>query len=204
MLKMMYDKQRTTNDGGFTLIEILVSVAIFAVVMVIALGALLAMSESDRKAQTLKSVINNLNFSLDSMSRTIRTGQNYHCNADVTSPSLTLPRECPGSAAGSIAFLSANNQTVIYRYETTNASMCGQLTGTVGCITRSTDGGATYAAITASEVVVSSLQFYVTGATNASLQPKVTMLLQGQVQVSGTQTSTFNVETSATQRLYDQ
>lgn len=186
---------------GFTLVEMLVSVAIFAIVMTIALGSLLAMSESDRKAQTLKSVINNLNFSLDSMSRSIRTGTTYHC--DIGQGTLTATRDCTAAGATSFAFRSNEGNTVIYRFENSNRTTCGQPSGTVGCVVRSTDGGSTYAAITASEVVVNTLQFYVIGAQSASLQPKVTILLSGTVQANGTQQTPFNLQTSVTQRLYD-
>ena len=56
---------------GFTLIELMVSVTIFIIVMVIALGSLLSISEAERKAEQLKTVMNNLNFGLESMARAI-------------------------------------------------------------------------------------------------------------------------------------
>jgi prepilin-type N-terminal cleavage/methylation domain-containing protein len=186
------------SDKGFTLIEILVSVAIFSTVMVMALGALLAMSESDRKAQTLKSVINNLNFSLDAMSRTMRTGIDYHC--DVSVGTVTDPRDCTqaNGAASSVAFLSAENQTV--RYCRGNGSACSS-SGTAILVSKN---GGTYAPLTATEVTITNLQFYVTGAEDTQLQPHVVILLSGKVPVSATQTSSFDLETSVTQRLYDQ
>ncbi len=219
---------------GFTLIEILVSVAIFAIVMVISLGALLSMSESDRKAQTLKAVINNLNFSLDSMSRSIRTGQNYHCDASIVSPALTSPNDC--ASATSFAYRSASGGTVIYKLISAPAStpagdstrtLCTQPTGVVGCVTRSTDSGVSYAPITAPEVVITNLQFIVKGSLPAntdvcnvsnpcSIQPKVSILLSGSVSTSGSTANCtssvgqssgatcFNLQTSVTQRLYDQ
>lgn len=175
----------------------LVSVAIFTAVATIALGALLAMSESDRKAQTLKSVINNLNFSLDAMSRAIRTGVDYHC--DVTQGTVTTPRDCASApGATSIAFLSAEGQTV--RYCRGEGSTCDSSKSAVLV----SKGGGGYAPLTASEVEITNLQFFVTGAEDPSLQPHVVMLLSGTVQVSGSQTSTFDLQTSVTQRLYDQ
>jgi prepilin-type N-terminal cleavage/methylation domain-containing protein len=192
---------RATTEG-FTLIEMMVSVAIFAIVMVIALGSLLAMSESDRKAETLKAVINNLNFSIDSMSRSIRTGTVYHC--DTAQLPLTSPRDCAGTPATSFSYQPAVGNAVVYRLETSNAALCGQPSGPVGCIVRSTDGGATYSSMTSSEVYIGTLKFYVTGAQNAAIQPKVTILLSGVVTVTATQTSTFNLQTSVTQRIYDQ
>ncbi len=202
------------NSRGFTLVEVLVSMTIFSIVMVIALGALLSMSESDRKAQTLKSVINNLNFSLDTISRSLRTGQNYHCDASIGT--LTAVRDCDGSSghppATSLAFRAVDGTTVVYKLESSNAAACGQK-ATAGCLMRSNDGGLTYSVITAPEVLVTTLQFYVIGAENAAIQPKVTILLSGSVQANGSGTNCqgtgsgstcFNLETSVTQRLYDQ
>ena len=191
-------RRYTPSQKGFTLIEILVSVAIFTTVMVISLGALLSMAESDRKAQTLKSVINNLNFALDAVSRSMRTGVNYHC--DVTVSPVTAPRDCDQSSSGatSIAFLSADNQTI--RYCRGNGSTCST-SGTAVLVSK---GSAAYAPLTASEVTITNLQFYVTGAEGAQLQPHVVILLSGTVPVSASQTSTFDLQTSVTQRLYDQ
>ena len=211
MLKIKNKSQKTNFKRGFTLVEMMVSVAIFAIVMTIALGSLLAMSESDRKAQTLKSVINNLNFSLDSMSRSIRTGQAYHC--DSLQLPLSDPRDCKdtsqGGPATSFAYQPAQGgATVVYRFETsdTAAAVCGQPAGKVGCITRSFDGGNTYLAITSPEVFISALNFYVIGAAESpsTIQPKVVILISGVVTVTATQTSAFNLQTSVTQRLYDQ
>lgn len=206
---------------GFTLIEILVSVAIFAVVMVIALGALLSISVSDRKAEAIKSVVNNLNFALDSMSRAIRTGQNYHCDVTVSAPPVTSALDCPVASnrgANSIAFLSGGTGVITgvetyYRLDTSNVagvnSTCGQTSPNIGCIERSFDN-ASWTAITDPEVVITDFSpngylFYVVGApTGDGLQPKVTITLSGHVQVSATQQSAFNLQTTVTQRVYDQ
>lgn len=182
---------------GFTLIEILVSVAIFAVVMVIALGALLSVSVSDRKAESLKAVINNLNFAMDSMARAIRTGYNYNCNSS-TGGNCTL-------GGSSLYFTPANGGSQeAYRLDTSGC------TNGVGCIERSTDGGATWSAITAPEVIIanpSNRLFYLIGApegSNDNVQPKVDIVISGYVQISASQQSAFHLQTSVTQRLYDQ
>jgi prepilin-type N-terminal cleavage/methylation domain-containing protein len=194
-----------TKARGFTLIEMLVSTAIFTIVMVIALGALLAMSESDRKAQTLKAVINNLNFSLDSISRAVRTGSGYHCGTpsggDCTTP--------PGGTY--FAFTSSDGTFVAYRFEnaitdSNSATVCGQ-GGTVGCLARSIDNGATWAAVTAPEVTITNVSFYLLGSgptPGDTMQPKLTMLISGDVSVTGARQTVFNLQTSVTQRLYDQ
>lgn len=188
-------KTHTLQPRGFTLIEILVSVAIFSTVMTMALGALLAMSESDRKAQTLKSVVNNLNFSLDAMSRSMRTGVNYHC--DVLTGTESSPRDC-ASGATSMAFRSAEGQSV--RYCRGNGSSCAS-DGTAVLVSKN---GSPYAPLTAAEVTITNLQFYVEGAEDSELQPYVAIYLSGEVPVGGLQTSSFDLQTSVAQRLYDQ
>lgn len=190
------NKQRGERIAkGFTLIELLVSVAIFTSVMVIALGALLSISASGRKAETLKSVINNLNFAIDSMSRSIRTGYNYNCAG---------AGDC-ASGGTTLSYIDSNALSIAYKLETSDRTLCQQPTGTVGCLARSLNGGGQYYPITAPEVIITNFKFFVVGSVvGNSTQPKVTITLSGFVQVSTSQTSNFNIQTSVTQRLYDQ
>lgn len=65
-----------SRNKGFTLVEMIVSLAVFMIVAVIAVGALLKITDANSKSQSLKTAINNMNFALDAMSREIRTGRN--------------------------------------------------------------------------------------------------------------------------------
>lgn len=67
------------KNSGFTLIEIIVSMALFVVVAVVSLGALLKVIDANTKAQTLKTAVTNLNFTMESMVRELRVGSNYYC-----------------------------------------------------------------------------------------------------------------------------
>ncbi len=197
-------KKTFNRARGFTLIELMVSVAIFAIIMVIALGALLSISAADRKAETVASVMNNLNFAVESMTRTIRTGYDYHC-------ATTTGGDC-ASGGTLFKFTAQGGAQTVYTFD--NSASCGQ-TGTIqGCILRSTDGGATYLPITAPEVIItniagsgSGLTFYLRGSTlgnnGDNVQPNVVITVTGYVQISGTQKTPFNLQTSVTQRLYD-
>ena len=203
------------NNKGFTLIEILVSVMVFTIVMTVALGALLAMSDSDRRAEALKSVVNNLDFALDSMSRTIRTGYSYHCGTTGSDLSTPGPQDCSGAGQSYFAFRSADNQAtayclasgIIYREIINSGSL------DTSC------GSSNFSPMTSSEINITNLQFVVTGScpksgttcTGDSTQPKVTLLISGAITLagsakltSGAASTTFNVETSVTQRIYDQ
>lgn len=198
---------------GFTLIELLVSTAVFTTVMVIALGALLSLSEANRKADLLNASINNVSFALDSMSRTLRTGTNYHCTSSGT---LATPKDCgAGGVSGTtpgtyISFLDAEGTRVTYRFDNAqdDTSLCGQKALPYGCIVRSINGGA-FLPLTAPDVVVENLSFYVTGAepkqaaSADTTQPKVTILVRAHVVIKSTQKSWFNLQTTVTQRIYD-
>lgn len=192
----------------------LVSVALFSVVMVMALGALLSLSTADRKAQGLKSAIDNLNFALDSMSRTIRTGSGYSCSSVPATNCLT-------TGSNTFYFTANNGVVTAYRLESTNvdsnaASVCGQQTiATPGCLAISVDGGVTWASITSPNVIINDLSnntppgylFYAWGTKLGSadnIQPVVVITVSGYVQVSTTQQSTFHLQTTVTQRIYDQ
>ena len=201
---MIMKRNFISRTRGFTLIELMVSVAIFAFIMVMALGALLSISAADRKAESIESVMNNLNFAVESMTRTIRTGYDYHC--------ATLAGGDCTSGGTFFKFTAQDGTSVIYAYD--NSSACGQTGAVAGCIMRSTNGGSTYLPITAPEVVItniagtgSGLQFYLRGSslgsTSDNTQPNVVITITGYVQISATQKSPFTIHTSVTQRLYD-
>lgn len=75
---------RRQSQSGFTLIEMIVSLALFSVVVTIAVGALLILIASNRQLQNEQSILSNLSFALDSMTREIRTGTNYYCMSGIT------------------------------------------------------------------------------------------------------------------------
>lgn len=70
-------KAREEREKGFTLIETLVSVALFSIVMLVAVGSLVMVVVATQKARAQKIVINNLNSAMESMARAIRDGEEY-------------------------------------------------------------------------------------------------------------------------------
>jgi prepilin-type N-terminal cleavage/methylation domain-containing protein len=69
----------TSHISGFTLLEMIVSLGIFSVVAVIAVGSLVRITGLNRQAQSMQSAMNNINFALESMSREMRVGTSFHC-----------------------------------------------------------------------------------------------------------------------------
>lgn len=186
---------------GFTLIEMMVAVSIFAIVMLVGVGSLLSLVQTNRRAEAINSVMNNLNSAVESMSRAIRVGTAYYCSNSATPPSpavLASPLDCSSTGGVLLAFESASgdrtnvNDQVVYR-----------LNGKQ--LERSLASGAngTWVALTAPEVSIDSFNFYVIGSpTGDGIQPRVLMRIQGSAMVPGG-TTTFTVQASVVQRLID-
>lgn len=82
MMKIFYhnkekDIKKNSRKEAFSLIEIMVSLAVFAVAAVVAVGAFMSVLSANSKSQSAKNVINNINYALESMSREIRNGREY-------------------------------------------------------------------------------------------------------------------------------
>ena len=87
-------------NTGFTLVEMMVAIAVFSTVMVVAMSALLIVIDANTKARSLKAAVNNVSFALDSISRDMRMGTEYSCSTGTALPFSDLTN-CPtGGAAG--------------------------------------------------------------------------------------------------------
>lgn len=197
--------RHTQHLRAFTLIELLVSVTIFSIVMLISTGSLLSMVEANRKAQSLKAVVNNLSFALDQMSRTLRDGRTFHCG----SGDVTAMKDCPEGATlialekfGGRSSIATDQYIFCLGSPTTN--QCDPVNGTA--ILRSTTGvGGPYYPITAPEVTITRLVFYVAGsAKNDGTQPRVIMILRGIAGVNARTQTEIRLQTTMAQRLLDE
>lgn len=191
------------STSGFTLVEMLIAFGIFAIIMVISAGSLISLINASNRAQHLKTVVNNLHFAFENMSRNIRTGTLYHC--DIGRGSAAQPRECPDEGASSVAFTSRTGVLTIYQL---NAA--GHIDRTVG--------SESAVPITAPEVRVETLKFYVDGACPArntgqgriddcpgsdDEQPRILIVARGVMTGKGGIESRFDIQTLVSQRQLD-
>lgn len=178
----MKTRSRRPSSGGYTLIELIVSMGLFAIIMTLSTGAYLIMISVNRHAQAISTGIDNLSFALENMTRTIRTGTEYTCNGNT---------DC-ASGGASFTVTDQNGATVTF-----------DLSGT--SIRKTVDG--TQSILTDPTVQVSSLQFIETGGANARAgdysQPYVVMIISGTVESGPGTSEPFNVETSASMRGTD-
>lgn len=190
---------RYHTGAGFTVIEMMVSVALFAVVMLVSTGALLSLATANRKAQALQSVMNNLNTTLDSMVRSMREGYSYHCG---TGGPVTSPQDCPGGDTQIALEPHGGNPAVsdqrVYEFVPPSGAQHGY-------IRRSLDSGNTWIQITAPEISILDMKFYVVGTTRGDVvQPKVVIEMKGIAGgASGKITTVFHIQATAVQRVLD-
>src|SRR5574343_971807 len=79
------------NKSGYTIIETMIAVSVFLVVIMIGMGALLNANSIHQKSQNMRSIMDNLSFVMEDMSRNLRTGYNYHCS---DSSNIETPQSC--------------------------------------------------------------------------------------------------------------
>ncbi|NOY35893.1 MAG: prepilin-type N-terminal cleavage/methylation domain-containing protein [bacterium] len=173
-MKKYIQKSKNNGNGatGFTLIEMMVSVSLFAVVVSVALGAFLNVNTIQKKAISLRKVNDNLNYAVETMMREIRTGTSY-CATACSSPD-------------SFNFTDVAGGAIVYQLNN-------------GAIERSDDGGATFFSLTSPEVKVNKLLFILLKSWRSDFQPMLTIIVSGSAGERKTKT-TINLQVTVSQR----
>ena len=178
MKKNIYKK----NNSGFTLVEMIVAVFIFSIVMIVATTAVVTMLDANRKAQATKTVMNNLNFALDAMTRAIRVGTDYSCSGSCS------------AGEDNFTFIDSDGRTVIYRFLQAKGG---------GRIEREVDGGG-FLPVTAPDVHISNLTFYLEGGVQGDpTQPRLLIIVRGTAGPTTRTQVAFDLQTMITQRFLD-
>lgn len=216
----------SSKQTGFTLIEMIVALAVFSFVITIAVGALLMLMSASKRLQGEQSVMTNLSFALDSMTREIRTGSFYYCDSQPNSngsnnmfnPAVNLDtllgnsyRDCVdgnkyngnSTRLHGLAFkeggdsITASGERILYYFDSQE-----------GKIYRRVGGGAPES-IVSSGIVIKKMEFFVTGSKKLSLggsnnddQPAVTIFIEAAESTDATAKS-YYLQTTVTQRILD-
>jgi len=186
---------RAVQSGGFTLIEMLVSVGLFAIVMIVCVGALLALVGANKKAHALESTINNLNISLDDMVRNAREGSGFDGSLACTGGNSGGPQDCTGGGTEFAFVPYGGGPRWIYWFS--NAQVWRTVDGNVN------DG----VPITSPEVTVTAMSFYVVGTIRGAgdtTQPRVIVVIKGTAGGGRVKDqTTFHLQATAVQRALD-
>jgi type II secretory pathway pseudopilin PulG len=203
---MNYELQiKKRKNSGYTLIETMIAVSLFIIIVSIGMGALLNAGLLHNKSKDMRSILDNLSFVMDDMSRNLRTGTTYDC---ITTGS-TIPASAvatSGTSCGGIAFASSNPTTQLAFFIGPNLSDSNK-----SSIFEETNGDlSTKVQLTPDEVSIDQANvFSVLGAeapnpdgTGDHQQPFVTIRLVGHITYKNVITS-FSLQTSVSQRQID-
>ncbi|HTK33375.1 MAG TPA: type II secretion system protein [Candidatus Paceibacterota bacterium] len=211
---MPIHKKIVEKKRGFTLIEIIVSLGIFSIVAVIAVGALVRVTSANKQAQAIQSGVNNVSFILDAISREMRVGTAFKC---VTGPDLytNTPSNLNGtcsSGTGGDAIISFNPSNtdpsggeLVYAY-LFHVSSDGIVTIFKAEETSTGQGiniggnSAPFFPVTSSGVKIQDYKVGVYGGTGSTPYSWVFIRLYGYVGTKVKDQSVFDVQTSISER----
>lgn len=183
----------TRPHKGFTLVELIVSVGLFAIVVTITMTAYLRLISIERRSRATNDVVTNLSFVVDSMARGIRTGTGYQCDGGTNCASGTK-----------FSFVDENGQNTTYLLvPTANGNYVGEcLTAAAFCTTTSNP---LPTPVTDPNIAIQALNFTVIGSQRGDgIQPQVTFTIQGSTRIDARSAPVvFTIESGATQRYLD-
>lgn len=198
------------NTKGFTLVELLVSTAIFILVVTLSTGALFSAQALNVRLQQTQTVLDSVNLAVEIMVRDIRYGTNFYC--DTVVQNVQGKKDCTYSAGvgGSVLIL------------TPPVGLSGTTDAFLDRIAYFVSNGALYKneypygasprlniQITPTDVTLNPITFYVRGSNNPVSsdynQPVITLLVSGvTIPVKSTiDPVSFNVQTSISSRTID-
>lgn len=179
------------SKRGFTLVEMIVSLGIFAVVALVAVGAFMKIMDANRKALGLKTAINNLNFALESMTREIRMGSKYSYSSgdDWTITFQSSKRNLSDNCNRYFSYQYVSNEHMIYKAEEPETDNT--------CIQ---DRDPEYYPLVSDNIIIDKTNIvYVSGD---SVQPRFTIYLNGYTENGKMKEKTeFSLQTTISQRL---
>ena len=197
--KLKKNSPKGFTRGGFSLMELIVSIAIFSMVFISVMGAFVSVMDAYEKITTTRTNVDNFTGAMESMVREAKTGTNYHCGSGTP---LTAPTDC---AAGDTFFSFVNMNVPRSNGGSVNAPIAYQLLN--GRILRSDDGGANWYPVTAAPPVVNItfMKFYVTGTAVFPdvAQPETIVVIKGTIGVKANVAVPFSIQTTISQRSLD-
>ncbi len=164
------------NNNGFTLIELLLSVALFSIVVVITFGAITTTVDINRKSQTLTTVMNDLNFTLESMTRTIKTA------TEISDFGGLYRFKDQRSTANYVTYRFNGDNDLIEKCESSDKNVCTN-----------------YIPIVSNQIKIT--KFYLEPINRGvSSQPRFLMVVEGYAEASSRVSSDFIIQTTVSPR----
>ncbi len=164
------------NKGGFTIIELIVSIAVFSVAITLGVTAVISVMYANRSSQASNLAMSNLSLAIEAMNRSIRVGYSYQLSSD------------------SLTYIPANGiGTITYEYDADAKSIVRTIDDP--------DNGQSVNTVTAPEVIIEELRFQLQSVSGE--QPKVLILIKGRSSANDAQSGLFYMQSMVSQRLIE-
>lgn len=192
-------KSRQKNNG-FTLIELMVATSIFVIVMLGSMSSLFVLLDTGKNSRALRFAMDNVNFAMESMTRSIRMGTSYYCvpsGQNISMTDTTSTRDCASGEGGTfIAFVPQGGSSSRVGYKISARNDTANTYTLQRCDINSCVD------IVSSGINIEKLNFFVEGSSNNdSIQASTYIIMKGTVTVQGVPTS-FSLQTIASQRNF--
>lgn len=185
---------RYTKLSGFTLVEAMVTVAIFAILMVSATDIFLSIVRSQRNTLSSKNAQEAVNYALEVMSKELRMAKvdNGYCGAAQKVYAIFDENGQPAKSGNgsTIKFRNYEDECVVYELDNSSDRLK---------VTRN----GSWAYMTPANITISDLSFYVQYSDIQTEQPLVTVRFILSYFNSETGQQTMQVQTSISSRSYE-
>jgi type II secretory pathway pseudopilin PulG len=169
------------------LIELLVSLALFSIFLVAVMGAIFTIIDTNKKARSLMTVMNNLSFAVDGMVRSFKTGVNPRL---IGNDCFTTNRLDYGHNDFDIDDIQRESATFCFR----EVEGQGKITLSIGSF--QTD-------YTSPDIDIDYMRFDLDGENADGRQPRLLINIEGTAKISEKISSNFAIQTTVSQSKID-
>ncbi len=197
--------KKINKQKGYTIIETMIAISLFLIIVMAGMGALLNANLLHQKSRDMRSILDNMSYVMEDMSKNLRTGYNYHCltgAVNLSNPSVPISCASGWGIFFEGAYGDPNDDNDQWIYSISGGKIYKKTQGPYAVAASS------FTQMTPDEVVIdpAASSFSVVGAepptTGDHHQPFVTIKLVGTVTYHGVVTP-FSLQTSVSQRLID-
>jgi len=182
-------KKNSRHNQGFTLIELIVSMAVFIILLGIIVNIFVSALRTQRSMVSLRLVNDNASLTLEQMAREIRTGYNFYIG-DGKDPCAKVGAPVSVSSGDKLGFCNSTGSNIVYNLDSES-------------IKRSIDDGKNFNSITGDNVKIKKLNFILVDKTSnfkGEWPPRITIVMElipGDVNLSE---FTTNIQTTISGR----